>query len=147
MRIDAPFCWEDYPVDFTIIGGVIESRRKAKDVNIVVMTAQQPIRTKTEGLYLRVTLNCIGKCDFQAAPGLAVNLNGSNFLTGKLFAGKEEWCVDIGIKRLSAKVRNMQVIPWRILLMSPKRRFGIISARDDCSISTLDLDARRLEER
>ena len=83
MRIDSPFCWKDYPIDLTIIGGVIESRCKAKDVNIVVMTAQQPIRTKTEDLYLRVALNRIRECDFQATPGLAVNLNGSNFLSVK----------------------------------------------------------------
>src|SRR6266436_4126881 len=147
VRIDSSFCWKDHSINLPIMGGIIESRCDAKDVNIVVMAPQQTIRTKTEDLYFCMALNRIREGDFQTTPGLSVNLNRSNLLTVKIFVGKEERCVDIGVKGLSAKVRDVQVIPGRELLLFPKRRFGIIAAGDDSSITTPDLDAVRLKKR
>ena len=83
-----------------------------------------------------MTLNGVGESDFQAAPGLGVNLNGRNFFTGKSVVGAEERCVAISIKRLSAKVRDVDIIPWCDFIMPLKRSFGIVAGCDDSSIST-----------
>src|SRR5215470_8178125 len=117
VRIESPLCWKDDSIDILIIGGVVESWCTTKDVHSVVMTPQETIRTKTEDLCLGVTLNSVGERDFQTAPGLGVNLNGGNFFTGKSVVGAEERCVAIGIKCLSAKVRNVDIIPWCEFIM------------------------------
>src|SRR5215472_929045 len=93
-----------------------------------------------------MTLNGVGERDFQAAPVLGVNLNGRNFFTGKSVVGAEERCVAIGIERLPAEVRYIEIIPGRELLMPLKGRFGIIAGCDDSSIATLHLNAIRLED-
>ena len=64
-----------------------------------------------------MTLNVVGERDFQAAPGLDVNLNGRNFFTGKSVVGAEEQCVAIGIERRPAEVRYIEIIAGRELLL------------------------------
>jgi len=63
------------------------------------MTPYETIRTKTEDLCLGVTLNSVGERDFQAAPGLGVNLNGRNFFTGKSVVGASSRCLVDRAKR------------------------------------------------
>src|SRR4029450_3850016 len=110
------------------------------------MTPEQAIGAETRDLCPGVAFDRIWKSDFQAAPGLAVNLNGSDFLTGKSLVGVEERRVDIGIQRLAAEVRHVEIVPWRELILSLERRFGIVAGCDDGSIATPHLDAIRLED-
>src|ERR1700679_25606 len=75
VGVDPPFGKELQSIDLAISVGVVESRGTAQDVNGVVVTSQQPIRTETRNLFLGMALDAIGKNDFESPPALTIDVD------------------------------------------------------------------------
>jgi len=70
----------------------------------------------------------------------------SEEITVESLVGTEERCVHVGIKRLPAEVRNIEIVPGRELVLPLKRRLGIVADCNDGSVQALHLNAIWLED-
>src|ERR1035438_1825706 len=70
VGVNPSFGRHDDAVDVLICGGIVEAGPALEDVDRVVVSAQQAVRSEAGDLLARVAFHCVGKGDLQAPPGL-----------------------------------------------------------------------------
>jgi hypothetical protein len=104
VGVDSPLGRNNNTVHVTVFRGVVEPGSSPKDVNGVVVTAQQAIWAEARDLLPRVALYVVGKGHLQASPGFTLDLDRGDFLSVKSFVGVEERSIEIRPQRFTNEV-------------------------------------------
>src|SRR5580704_10178644 len=131
----------------TVVRGVVEPGGTAKNVDRVVMTAQQSIGSEAGDLFPCVALHVIWEGHLQASPGFSLDLNRRDFLRGESFMGVEERSVEVRPQCLTSEVSHVNVVPRRFSLLSYERLLWVVASLNESSVRRFDHNAVRLENR
>src|SRR5471030_3335218 len=121
VGVDASFGKELKSLDLSIVVGIIESRGAAQDIDGVIVTPKQSVRSETGDLLLGVTLDVIGKDHFEPAPSFSLDLDGTHFLGEETRLRVQKGRIEIGPQRLALEVRDVQRIPGCLSSLADKR--------------------------
>src|SRR5579884_571779 len=138
---------DDDAVDVAVVGGVEHPGRPADNVDGEVMTAQQSIRAEAQDLFAGMAFDVIWERHLQPPPGFTLDLHRRDLLSGEPGPGVEERRIQIRPQRLPGEVREMDVIPRGLELMTVKQALRVVARVNERAVAPLDDDTRGLEDR
>jgi hypothetical protein len=138
VGVHAAFGEELQAIEVFIVIGIIESRGAAQDVDGVIVTPKQSIRSETGDLLFGVTLDVIGEDHFEPTPSLSVDLDGIDFFGDETRLRIQKGRIEIGPQRLPLKIRDVQGVPGRVSGLADKRGLWVIPLLADASFRCLE---------
>ena len=109
--VDPPLGGDDDPVYFAIVGGIVQTRCAAQDVDGVVVAAQQPVRAKARDLLAGMAFDVFGKRHLQPPPRFTADLDRNDLFGDESGPGVDKWCIQICPQRLPAEIGDVNVVP------------------------------------
>jgi hypothetical protein len=111
------------------------------------MAAQQPVRAEARDLLAGVALDVIGERHPQPPPLFTVDLDWADLFGDEPGPGVEERRIQIRPQRLPEEIREMNVVPRGLELMTVKQPLRVVACVDERAITALHLDSAGFEDR
>src|SRR6266702_1229099 len=128
-----------------IVSGVVGAGGTPEDVNGIVVTAHQSIRTKMRDLRPRVALDVVREGHPEAAPNLPVLLPRLDLFADKARIGVKEGRGEIGPESLDGEICDMEFVPGRFANVPLEGRVGVVAHLTDVAFECFQRQAIRYE--